>query len=337
MDEVLVDQRFLEQVTVVCVTHQSRALLDAMAQTLLPLPNVIVIDNASNDGTAAAVRERMPHAVVLERARNIGFGRANNEAMAQVRTPFALLLNPDCAIQPEDLHTLLATLRRYPGAAMVAPQTVNAARQPQKSYRQAFHVDMPKTPYRVPDATCSTAWLRGCCLLVRTEIFTQLGGFDPMFFLYYEDDDLCLRTRAAGHECLLEPSVLVTHAGGLSTAPGLKSSFYKYFHYARSRHLVIRRYQGRWAARRYLAKTMLCAAPAALAYLALLRGRLALRWLAWGVSALVSACSPLPRDARATLDAAAATAPPAHPHPTHHPALDLSAHPASTRVSAQRP
>lgn len=288
------DQHVLEQVTVVCVTHQSRALLDAMAQTLLPLPNVIVVDNASSDGTAAALRERIPHATVLERASNGGFGSANNEAMAQVRTPYALLLNPDCEVRLDDLRTLLATLQRYPAAAMVAPQSVNAERRPQKSYRQAFYEKLPKAPYRVPDATCSTSWLRGCCLLVRAEVFAALGGFDPGFFLYYEDDDLCLRARAAGYECLLEPAAVVLHAGGRSTAPGLQVSFRKHFHYARSRHLVIRRYQGKWAARRYLGKTMLCAVPAALVYLLLLQGKLAVRWLAWGASALASTLSPPP-------------------------------------------
>ncbi|BFI97448.1 MAG: hypothetical protein RSP_29580 [Rhodanobacter sp.] len=288
------DKRLLEQVTVVCVTHQSRAVLDAMAQTLLPLPKVIVIDNASSDGTAAALRERIPHAKVLERPVNGGFGSANNEAMAQVRTPYALLLNPDCAVTPEDLGTLLATLQRYPAAAMVAPQCVNDEGLPQKSYRQAFYEKLPKVPYRVPDATCSTSWLRGCCLLVRTEVFAALGGFDPAFFLYYEDDDLCLRARAAGYECLLEPAAVVQHAGGLSTTPGLKVRFRKHFHYARSRHLVIRRYKGAWAARGYLGKTALCAAPAALIYLLLLQGKLAVRWLAWGASALASAASGAP-------------------------------------------
>ena len=75
------DKSDLEQVTVVCVTHQSRTLLDAMTQTLLPLPKVIVIDNASSDGMAAALRERIPHATVLECRSNSGFGSANNEAM----------------------------------------------------------------------------------------------------------------------------------------------------------------------------------------------------------------------------------------------------------------
>ena len=118
------DQHVLEQVTVVCVTHQSRALLDAMAQTLLPLPNVIVVDNASSDGTAAALRERIPHATVLERASNGGFGSANNEAMAQVRTSYALWLNPDGEVRLVDLAAAAATLRERPAMLVHAPVTL---------------------------------------------------------------------------------------------------------------------------------------------------------------------------------------------------------------------
>jgi GT2 family glycosyltransferase len=332
------DQNALEQVTVVCVTHQSHALLDAMAQTLLALPRVIVIDNASADGTAAALRERIPHATVLERTSNSGFGSANNEAMAQVRTPYALLLNPDCAVRPDDLRTLLATLQRYPAAAMVAPQSVNAEGRPQKSYRQAFYEKLPKTPYRVPDATCSTAWLRACCLLVRTEVFAALGGFDPNFFLYYEDDDLCLRARAAGYECLLEPAAVVLHAGGRSTAPGLKVSFRKHFHYARSRHRAIRRYQGKWAAGFYLGKTTLCAAPVSLLYLLLLQGKLAVRWLAWGASALVSAFTPMAeRPGFIPGVAVAIMGRPAFPDPGRRPAIDPPARPADSPARAHLP
>jgi N-acetylglucosaminyl-diphospho-decaprenol L-rhamnosyltransferase len=90
-----------EQVTVICVTYQSQALIESLAVTVRPFPHVLVIDNGSKDGTTSAVRKLMPQARIIERADNGGFGKANNEAMAQVQTPFALLLNPDCDIKPD--------------------------------------------------------------------------------------------------------------------------------------------------------------------------------------------------------------------------------------------
>ena len=278
-----------EQVTIICVTYQSRALVESLAATLRLFPHVLVIDNASQDGTVAAVRKWLPHARIIERADNGGFGKANNEAMAQVRTPLALLLNPDCDIKPDGLLTLIDTLHRYPSAGIVAPQSWRDNQKPQKCFRPAFYEPPLKNPYRVADATCCAQWLHGCCLLMRTDAFRHVGGFDERFFLFYEDDDLCLRMQKAGFECLFEPAANAWHAGGTSSAPGMKVSFTRSFHYARSRHLAIRKYQGDDAGWRYLTKIMLAAVPLALAYALLFQRRHFIKWVAWGYSASVSA------------------------------------------------
>jgi GT2 family glycosyltransferase len=234
----------------------------------------------------------MPAATIIERADNGGFGKANNEAMARVRTPFALLLNPDCDIKPEGLTTLLEALQRFPTAGMVAPQSWRRNNQPQKCFRPAFYEPQPAKPHRPADAICCARWLNGCCLLIRTEAFLQIHGFDEQFFLFYEDDDLCLRMQQAGYACLFEPAANAWHTGGASTAPSLRISFIKAFHYARSRHLAIRRYQGDRAGRVYLLKILLAAVPLSLAYALLLRRRHFIKWVAWGCAAASSAMRP---------------------------------------------
>jgi len=278
-------ERTFDDVTVVCVTYQSRALAESLAERLRPFSQVILIDNGSTDGTANALRSLVPHARVLQRDANGGFGKANNEAMAQVRTPFALLLNPDCSLAADAMEALMDCIGRYPSAAVVAPQGWRADQHPQKSFRPAFYEKLARQPYRPPDATCSAQWLNGCCLLLRTDAFRHIGGFDECFFLYYEDDDLCLRMRAAGYECLIEPAANVLHAGGESSSPSTSINLLKAFHYARSRHLAICKYQGRGAGYGYLAKTLLAAAPLSLIYALALRRRYAMRWLAWGAAA----------------------------------------------------
>jgi len=290
----------IEQVTIICVTYKSRTLIESLADTLRPFPHVLIIDNGSDDGTVPAIGRLLPQARIIERSDNAGFGRANNEAMAQVRTPFALLLNPDCDIKPDGLLTLLDTLRRYPSAGMVAPQSWRENQKPQKCFRRAFYDLCPRAPYRVADATCSAQWLNGCCLLLRTEAFRYIGGFDERFFLFYEDDDLCLRMRKAGFECLFEPAANAWHVGGASSAPSVRVSFVKSFHYARSRHLAIREYQGNGAGWRYLLKLMLAALPLALVYGVLLQRRHFIKWVAWGASAVSSALAQLPWPSRAT-------------------------------------
>lgn len=285
---MMTEQAF-NDLTIVCVTYFSHDLVDPLCDMLRPFPNVIVVDNASTDGTAAALRDRLPHATIIENTRNEGYGRACNLALAGVCTPLTLLINPDCVISPDSLATLMATLRSYPSAGLVAPQSLDRDLAPRKSYRPAFHLRMNKTRYRVPDATCSAQWVHGCCMLLRTHAFHRIGGFDERFFLFFEDDDLCLRMQNAGYDCLLEPAAKILHIGGASSTPTLHNQFLRCFHYARSKHLVTQKYLGREPARQYLAKIMLTCLPALLVYSLLLQRRHFVKWLAWGTAALACA------------------------------------------------
>lgn len=272
----------LDEITVVSVTYKSEPLVESMARTLQPFPHVVVVDNGSADATASRLKQLLPTARVIERPTNAGFGAANNQAMREVATPFVLLLNPDCEIVPETVRTLLDTLKRYPTAGMVSPQTWVNDQAPQMCFRPAFFEPHPSGRYRVPDAVCSTRWLRASCLLIRSDVYRLIGGFDEDFFLYYEDDDLCLRMQQAGFGCLLEPAANVRHAGGGSSRPSWRTTFRKHFNYALSRHLAIGRYVGAAAARRYLCKTLWGAPLAAPLYLLLFRPQYALKWFAWG-------------------------------------------------------
>ncbi|MFI4941562.1 MAG: glycosyltransferase family 2 protein, partial [Burkholderiales bacterium] len=274
--------RAIDNVTVITVTHESIALADPLAATLQRFEHVIVVDNASRDGTADALSSRLPHAKILRNRVNSGFGSANNQAVALVETQYALLLNPDCDIQADALECMLDTAGRYPAAAIVAPQGWRTKETAQPSYRHAFFEHRVKQAYRIPDGTCSAKWLHGCCLLVRVDAFRKFGGFDERFFLYYEDDDLCLRALHAGYDCLLEPQAQVLHIGGASSAPSWRTDFFKQFHFFRSRHLIIGKYLGKTAAWRYRVKTAVGAPFAVVLYTLLLRRKLALKWLAWG-------------------------------------------------------
>ena len=272
------------EITAICVTYESSCLVDSLCATLAHFEHVVIVDNASLDRCPEAFARRLPSASIVRNRENKGFGTANNQAMALVSTPYALLLNPDCEICPEALDALFDTAERYPQAAIVAPQGWRSAKTPQPSYRHAFYEQRPKQKYHIPDATCSAKWLHGCCLLVRVDAFRKFGGFDERFFLYYEDDDLCLRALQAGYDCLLEPLSQVLHVGGASSAPSWRNDFFKQFHFFRSRRLIIGKYQGQAAAWLYACRTALVAPLAVLLYVILLRRKLALKWAAWGCS-----------------------------------------------------
>jgi len=293
-----------KDVTIVCVTYQSRGLVPEFSDTLRPYPNILVIDNASTDGTVPALRARLPQATIIENPRNDGYGKACNAAMDRVRTPHALLLNPDCEITPDALTTLTETMRRFPSAGIVVPQSLHRDGRPRKSYRPAFHVRMKKTAYRVPDATCSAQWVHGCCMLLRTHAFKLTRGFDERFFLFFEDDDLCLRMQKAGFGCLMEPAATILHTGGASSGMDMRTRFHRCFHYVRSKHLIIQKYLGKGDARSYLLKIALASLPAILIYGVLMRRKHVVKWLAWGAAAVSCAFShanlSLDRDATGT-------------------------------------
>lgn len=279
----------VDDVTVISVTYKSREIVDALVGTLERFAHVIVVDNASADGTAEEVARRLPTATVLANTENLGFGQANNQAVALVQTPYALLLNPDCDITPEAVGKLVDALELYPTAAVVAPQSWHDDGLPQMAYRHAFYEQVPKQPYRIPDGAVSAKWLHGCCLLVRVPVFRAIGGFDKRFFLYYEDDDLCLQVHAAGYECLCVPDAHALHLGGASSTPSVKTSFKKNFNYLRSRYLAIDKYLGSKKSRMYLFQMMLVALFAVPLYALLLQRKHCIKWVAWGCSAWLTA------------------------------------------------
>jgi GT2 family glycosyltransferase len=287
----------LDSVTVVTITYQSAALVESLSKVLRRFPKVVVVDNASNDGSANALGMQLPHAQIIHNDTNRGFGTANNQGIALARTPYTLLLNPDCDISVEAVQCLLATAARYPSAAIVAPQGWHTPSQAQPSYRHAFYEQRAAQTYRIPDGTCSAKWLHGCCLLVRMDAIRDFGGFDERFFLYYEDDDLCLRALQAGYDCLLEPAADVLHTGGAASARSWRTQFRKHFHLFRSRHLILQKYVGAYAARRYRVKTALASPLAVLLYGILLQRKHALKWLAWGCSAWTPAPAQKSSDA----------------------------------------
>ena len=281
-----------DDATIVCVTYNSGSIIASLAGTLQPFRNIVIVDNGSQDETCDAITQLIPHAKLVRRDTNAGFGAANNQAMSHVGTPFALLLNPDCSISRDSLQALLDCMQRFPKAGLVGPQNWRDETTPQISFREAFYkIKSSKPKPTVPDRVVNAEWIHGCCQLIRTSAFHEIGGFDEMFFLYYEDDDLCLRMRRAGFDCLMEPAANAMHAGGKSSTPNARTSFIKHFHYARSRQLAIRRYVGIGAARLHVAKLLVAAVPAIPLYLLLMRPQHSLKWAAWGYAALSQALS----------------------------------------------
>ena len=225
----------LRQVTVVMVTHHSVHCLANQSDLLQHCPNVIISDNASNDGTPDQAKALWPHASVLKHPLNLGFGAANNRALALVSTPFAFLLNPDCVITPEALLALISAAHDMPEAALLAPQLLGAKGKLELNYR------WPKTLWDSagPGANGPTCvgFVCGAAMLFRIDKFNPVGFFDETFFLYYEDDDLCLRLFNAQLAVVLVPGVQAVHSsrGSVKGKVPLTSEYIRGYYHAQSK------------------------------------------------------------------------------------------------------
>ena len=234
----------LNDVTVVVVTHNSAHCLDALVPLLTQCPHIILSDNGSEDGTAHIARQRIPKAVVIEHGVNLGFGAANNRALSQVQTPFVMLLNPDCILQAASLNQLVLEAANYPEAAILAPQLIQPKGQPVVNYRWPSTMWKSRGP-KAEGATC-VGFVCGAAMLLRMQSFQKVGFFDEDFFLYYEDDDLCLRLFQAQLPMIVLPALEATHInrGSVKGNRPYYSQYLRGFHHAQSKLIFAAKYRG---------------------------------------------------------------------------------------------
>ena len=202
--------------------NSSEQLRSSWSDTNTGSARWLVVDNASTDDSVA-VAERLG-AEVVPLTRNVGFGRANNRALAAVDTPWTMFVNPDVRVRcPADLNRL-ATVSRLNGS-LIAPQLVNPDGSVQPNARGLpFLVDkIANRGVRLPGARLDdyaatnlvhptyAAWAIGAAVGGPTEAFREIGGWDEQFFVYYEDHDLGLRAWRAGIPLVIDPAVRWAH------------------------------------------------------------------------------------------------------------------------------
>jgi hypothetical protein len=190
---------------------------------------VLVVDNASTDGSVALVAERFPRIRLIRNEKNEGFGRANNRAVRESRGEFLLFMNTDVVLHSGALDLLMEEMRTHPETGVVGPALLTPAGSFQASFggRTSFFAEFAKKgllnhlrtwSLRKDRSRREVRWVSGAFLLARRQAFLEAGGFDEGFFLYFEDLDLCERILDKGWRVIFLPDAASLHHGGASTS-----------------------------------------------------------------------------------------------------------------------
>jgi len=240
-------------VTVSIVNHESRG---AVLESLRALGEddsrrselqVIVVDNVSEDGSAAAIRAAHPDVEVIERETRAGYGANHNLALARAKGRHVLFLNDDARMRPGAIDAMAAYLDAHPEVAVAAPTLVHADGSPQVSLwptpspaadlRAALRLGRGRPAVLRGRVAQPVGWAMGCALMVRRDAARAAGGFDEGYFMYSEEVDLSVRLARSAGATHWVPDAEVVHEGQASTGDSPERAI----EMARSR----RRYQER--------------------------------------------------------------------------------------------
>ena len=237
----------LPRLSIIIVSYNSSRDLEACLTSLTGNPSqvdheVVVVDNASDDGTPDYLRTRWPGIRLIEAGENVGFARANNMAIRQTFGELVLLLNPDTIVSGDAIDRLVRVLETDSTAAIAGPRIVDREGRAELSFGRMISplaelrqkVLVRGHVHRTPVITSivelmsrrskTVDWVSGACLLIRRADLEAVGLLDERFFLYTEDVDLCASIRQRGRRVLFVADVEIVHLRGRSVASARSAS-----------------------------------------------------------------------------------------------------------------
>jgi N-acetylglucosaminyl-diphospho-decaprenol L-rhamnosyltransferase len=241
-------KQIYKDITILTVTHNSERVIESFLKNIDKKFNLIVVDNNSLDNTKLILKKDIrPYKTLFFNQIGLGFGSGANVGLKKIKTKFILLVNPDTIIKDEHLEKLYYAANKYPNAALLAPLHVNDNGNKHIPSRNFFFNKVKYHNINLENFSgdCSVEHLSGAILLINKMNIDKIGYFDEKIFLYYEDDDLCIRSKHAGYENILVHDVIVGHLGGGSIGPpNFKNQWEKNFHINYSRCYIEKKYFG---------------------------------------------------------------------------------------------
>jgi N-acetylglucosaminyl-diphospho-decaprenol L-rhamnosyltransferase len=187
---------------------------------------VFVVDNASMDGSADLIRKNFPSLSLIANTKNRGFAAANNQVLPHCRGRYILFLNPDTEVVSGAFRQAITYMDAMPHIGLAGTKLIN----PDGTLHESVSYRYPGQKYtgrKLSSLKGSIACVQGSSMIVRSDVMKAVGGFDEDFFLYGEDQDLCLRIRKSGFEIGYIESAVVVHLGGQSERQTLLSEIWQ--------------------------------------------------------------------------------------------------------------
>jgi hypothetical protein len=213
--------------SIVIVNWNTSALLiqclDSIYQAVPRLTfEIIVVDNGSTDDSVSAICNKFPDVRIISNDLNLGFAKANNQGLAAGRGRYFLLLNSDTLVLPDALNRLVAVADHNPGVGIIGPKLLNMDGTLQKSWATfpTFWSELVGKNFRRRHSVANSQfayevdWIMGACMLVRSEIVTDVGMLDEDYFMYSEETDWCYRTKRKGWKVWYLSNSEIYHLGG---------------------------------------------------------------------------------------------------------------------------
>ncbi len=233
----------MKQVAVIILNWNGAELLRRYLPTVIAgtddaIADIIVADNGSTDESLQILQQEFPQVKVLSFDKNYGFAEGYNLAIAETQNPYTVLLNSDVRTPQGWLNPLLDYMEAHPQVGAVMPKLLHDSEDGPTMYDYAGaaggYIDCHGYPYcrgrifefveedsgQYDDGPKSVFWASGACLMVRSQLYRDVGGLDKDFFAHMEEIDLCWRIRLAGYDLAMVPSSQIYHLGGGSLAYG---------------------------------------------------------------------------------------------------------------------
>jgi N-acetylglucosaminyl-diphospho-decaprenol L-rhamnosyltransferase len=263
----------LIDISVIIVNWNVKELLDKCLTSLhngsvainqpqddLPVVEIIVVDSDSNDGSIEMIRNKYPDVKLLPQDKNVGFTRGNNIGFREAQGRYLFLLNPDTEIIDDAVTTILDYMDNHAEVGIIGTQTLNSDGSHQSTRRRFptlatglfestwlsnYAPQSIDNHYKMLVTDNNTIlevdWVQGSAMLVRREVYENLGGLDEGYVMYSEEMDWCKRTKDAGWKVIYHGEAFITHHGGKSSD---QVGAFKHIHFHTSKLRYFRKHHG---------------------------------------------------------------------------------------------